>query len=217
MKNTHGFLIRLAFPALAIILLMISACKVAESDKNREKSYNNILSETLLKKLLYNPDIINNLSFIADGENTFNNGDLSYNKDVTFYIRAQFIDDTARYDISNEELFITDYEGEIFIDHEGKIINQLREFSSFNFDEDDFFNSFKAIQSNYILLDENQSIEELEPNGILISFYKPDKTSNSIYQLIKMSNMSESKNIILTVSFSIDIMEWRSYSIHSSY
>src|SRR5690606_15051157 len=118
---------------------------------------------------------------------------------------------------SKEELYMSNYQTEIFLEHEGKKTNRIREFSKFEFDNKNFFESLKSIQNNYILLDEKQPIDELQPNGIIISFYKPDKTDNSVYQVVKMTNLSETINAMLTISFSIDKLEFRAFSLNNNY
>ena len=217
MKNIIALIKERGHFKIVIILLVLLACQGGDSTNDQENAYKAVLSETLFKKLLYNPDLLSNLRLIADGENNFNVGELSYNRDVTFYIKPQFMADSAGYYISHEEFYVHEYQTEIFLEHEGERTNRLREFSGFEFDESNFFDSIKSIQSNYILLDENQSIDELLPNGIIISFYKPDQTANSVYQIIKMTNVSETRNTILTISFSLDKLHLRSFSISSSY
>ena len=90
MKNIIALIKERGYFKIVIILLVLLACQGGDSTNDQENAYKAVLSETLFKKLLYNPDLLSNLSLIADGENNFNVGELSYNRDVTFYIQPQF-------------------------------------------------------------------------------------------------------------------------------
>ena len=198
----------------AVIPYCLISCTSQSPDESVSKIYADAIHDALFNKLLFQPYVLNNLSWAQSEDSTLRSpyGEIVFHEQLNLKLDSKFTSKKPYFYVYYAEQHVAEMKSKIYLIEEGNFITKEREFNPYYLDDELFFNRLSYL----VTADSFPNIGVVEDSTLIhsstvIRLYRPYQSENSIYQHIQFSDSTSFSKVFLTIVLDKHTYELRSH------